>query len=98
MNLRRAVYVLLCLGAAILEGCNSGNGVGAIPILTRVRVVNLIPNAPGIVLTLDSDAPLVSGLGFEQLTQYLEINPGTREFKVSADGGATTLIDMKLPI
>ena len=98
MNLRRAVYVLLCLGAAILEGCNSGNGVGAIPILTRVRVVNLIPNAPGIVLTLDSDAPLVSGLGFEQLTQYLDVNPGIREFKVSADGGATTLIDVKQPV
>ena len=98
MNLRRALYVLLCLGAAIVEGCNSGNGVGAIPILTRVRVVNLIPNAPGIILTLDSDAPLVSGLGFEQLTQYIEVTSGTREFRVSADGGATTLIDVTQPL
>jgi hypothetical protein len=98
MNLRRVLYVLLCLGAAILEGCNSGNGVGAVPILTRVRVVNLIPNAPGIILTLDTDAPLVSGLGFEQLTQYIDVTSGTREFKVSADGGATTLIDVTLPL
>lgn len=95
MNLRRALYVLLCLGAALLEGCSTGNGVGAVPILTRVRVVNLIPNAPAIVVTLDNDSPLVSGLGFEQQTQYLEVNSGVRDFRVSADGGATTLIDVK---
>src|SRR2546427_7262694 len=89
MNVRRAVCVLLCLCAVAvaLPGCNSGNGVGATAILTRVRVVNLIPNAAGITLTLDTDAPVVTGLGFQQLTQYLNVNPGTREFKVSVDGG-----------
>jgi hypothetical protein len=98
MNLRRALYVLLCLGAALLEGCGTGQGVGAVPILTRVRVVNLIPNAPGIMLTLDNDAPLVSGLGFQQTTQYLDVTSGLREFRVSADGGATTLIDVRQPV
>ena len=94
MNVRRAVCVLLCLCAvaAVLPGCNTGNGVGATAITTRVRVVNLIPNAAGITLTLDTDAPVVTGLGFQQLTQYLNVNPGLREFKVSVDGGATTLI------
>ena len=98
MNVRRAVCVLLCLCAvtAALPGCNTGNGVGATAITTRVRVVNLIPNAAGITLTLDTDAPLVTGLGFQQLTQYLNVNPGSREFKVSVDGGATTLIGTTL--
>ena len=100
MNVRRAVCVLLCLCAVavVLPGCNTGNGVGATAILTRVRVVNLIPNAAGITLTLDTNAPVVTGLGFQQLTQYLNIDPGTHEFKVSVDGGATTLISSSLGV
>jgi len=98
MNVRRAVCVLLCLCAVAvaLPGCNTGQGVGATAITTRVRVLNLIPNAAGITLTLDTDAPVVTGLGFQQLTQYLNVNPGSREFKVSVDGGATTLIGTTL--
>jgi hypothetical protein len=98
MNVRRAVCVLLCLCAVAvaLPGCNTGNGVGATAILTRVRVVNLIPNAPGITLTLDTDAPVVTGLGFQQLTQYLNVTSGVHEFKVSVDGGATTVLDTTL--
>lgn len=98
MNVRRAVCLLLCLCAvaAALPGCNSGNGVGATAIVTRVRVVNLIPNAGGITLTLDTDAPVVTGLGFQQLTQYLSVTPGVHEFKVSVDGGATTLLDSQV--
>ena len=95
MIFRRVLSVLLCLCTVALVACDSGNGVGALPILTRVRVINLIPNAPGLTLTLDTDAPLVTNLGFEQITQYLEVQPGTREFKVSIDGGATTLLDSK---
>jgi uncharacterized protein DUF4397 len=95
MIFRRVLSVLLCLCTAALVACDSGNGVGALPILTRVRVINLIPNAPGITVTLDTDAPLVTNLGFQQLTQYLDAQPGTREFKVSVDGGATTLLDSK---
>lgn len=96
--IRRALCVLLCLCAVALSGCNTGEGVGAQPIVTRVRVVNLIPNAASITLTLDTSAPVVTGLAFEQLTQYLGVDPGTREFKVSVDGGATTLLDVTLPL
>jgi len=96
MNVRRALCVLLCLCAVTLAGCNTGKGVGATAITTPVRVVNLIPNAAGITLTLDTGAPVVTGLGFQQLTQYLDVDPGTREFKVSVDGGISTLIDTSL--
>ncbi|OLC69409.1 MAG: hypothetical protein AUH79_01355 [Betaproteobacteria bacterium 13_1_40CM_4_64_4] len=47
-------------------------------------------------MTLDTGAPVVTGLGFQQLTQYLNVDPGTREFKVSVDGGVTTLLDTSL--
>lgn len=94
MNVRRAFYVLLCLGAAVLAGCNSGNGVGALPINTTVRVVNLIPNAPSITVTLDTTTPIVSGLAFEQQTLYVDVTSGSHEFTVSADGGNSTIVDV----
>jgi hypothetical protein len=98
--LRRLLSVLVCLvGAALLASCNGGGqGVGATPILTRIRVVNLVPNAPSIQVQLDTDQPFVSGLTFEQVTQYLEVDPGTREFKVSADGGQTNIIDVSMSL
>ncbi len=95
---RLLLTALVCLLALPLWSCNSGNGVGAVPIITRVRVINLVPNAPSIQVQLDSDQPFVSGLPFEQTTQYIEVADGTREFKVSADGGQTNIIDVSLPL
>jgi len=93
MIARRAFCALLCLIALALAGCDSGNGVGAAAGPTQMRVVNLIPNAPTIIVTLDS-TQLVSGLAFQGLTNYLGIgDSGTREIKVSVDGGATNIID-----
>ncbi len=90
MILRRALYILLCFGAAVLAGCNSGNGVGAMPINTTVRVVNLVPNSPPITFLVDNNA-LVTGLAFEQQTLYLDTTNGTHEFSVT-DGGNSTLV------
>ena len=102
ITLRRLLTVLVCLMGLALASCNSGNGVGATPNLTRVRVINLVPNAPSIQVSVDNDAPFVSGLQFQQLTQYLDvikgINPGVHEFKVSADGGLTNVIDVHLTL
>ncbi|HTS23432.1 MAG TPA: DUF4397 domain-containing protein [Casimicrobiaceae bacterium] len=97
--LRRLLTLLVSLAAlALLTSCDSGNGVGATPNLTRIRVINLVPNAPSIQVQLDSDAPFVTGLTFEQVTQYIVVSEGVatsaREFKVSADGGQTNIIDV----
>lgn len=94
MNVCRALYVLLCSGAAILAGCNSGNGVGALPINTTVRIVNLIPNAPSITVSFDTTTTLISGLGFEQQTQYIDVTSGSHEFTVTAGGTNATLVDV----
>jgi hypothetical protein len=93
MIARRAFCALLCLSALALGGCNSGNGVGAAAGPTQMRVVNLIPNAPTIIVTLDS-SQLVAGLAFQGLTNYLGVgDSGTHEVKVSVDGGASNIID-----
>ncbi len=90
---RRLLTVLVCLLGLALTSCNTGNGVGATPNLTRVRVVNLVPNAAAIDVRLDSTA-VVTGLQFEQLTQYVTVDAGTHSFMVSADGGATNVINV----
>jgi hypothetical protein len=94
MNARRAFCVLLVCLSTILLGSCGGEGVGAAAGPTRLRVINLISDAPTMSLTLGSGAPLVSGLPYQGLTQYMNVDSGTLEFKVSVDGGATTLIDV----
>jgi hypothetical protein len=98
--LRRLLTVLVCLLGLALASCNTGNGVGATPNLTRVRVINLVPNAGSIQVQIDNNAPFVTGLAFEQLTQYITVSSGvqaaTHEFRVSADGGQTNVIDVTL--
>jgi uncharacterized protein DUF4397 len=91
---RHLLTALVCVLGLALTSCNTGNGVGATANTTRVRVVNLIPNAAAISVQLDNDTPLVSSLQFEQLTQYMTVGNGTREFKVSADGGITNIVDV----
>ena len=94
MNARRAFCVLLlCLGTILLGSCDTGQGVGAAAGSTRLRVINLIPDAATMQLTIGG-TPLVSGLPYQGLTQYQDVDNGTLEFKVSVDGGATTLIDI----
>src|SRR5215831_18834174 len=98
MTARRAFCVMLALCWLALAGCDSGEGVGAAPSQTRLRVVNLVPNAAFLTLTLDNDSPVVTGLGFQQLTGYIQVTAGTREFKVSVDSSQTFIIDISATI
>ena len=61
----------LALVASVLPGCDSGKGVTDPAIQhATLRIVNLIPNASGpLNVTVDGNT-FVSGLGFEQVTQY----------------------------
>ncbi len=94
MKSRRALtLVLFLLLSVTLVGCGSkGSGSSN----ARIRVLNAIPDANAISLTLDTDPPIVSGLAFQQVTQYMGVNAGAREFKVSANGGASNVIDTTL--
>ncbi len=94
MNSRRALIVLLCLLSLALASCTSKNSGGD----ANIRVVNVIPDAAAISLQLDNDKPLVSGLAFQGLTQYMGVGRGSREFKVSANGGTTFAIDTTLTV
>ena len=95
MNSRRVLITLLCLLSLALVSCTSKNGGGGD---AKIRVVNVIPDAAAISLQLDNDPPLVNALAFQGLTQYLSAGQGSREFKVSANGGTTFAIDRTLSI
>jgi hypothetical protein len=92
MNSRTCILLLCLLSLTVASCSKSGGGSSG----ARIRVVNAIPNAPAISLTLDTDSALVTGLQFQQLTQYLGTGSGSREFKVSANGGASNVIDTTL--
>jgi hypothetical protein len=94
MNSRRVLIILLCLLSLALVSCTSKNDGGD----AKIRVVNVIPDAAAISLQLDKDPPLVNALAFQGLTQYLSAGRGSREFKVSANGGTTFAIDTTLSL
>ncbi|HTP48871.1 MAG TPA: DUF4397 domain-containing protein [Casimicrobiaceae bacterium] len=98
MTARRAFCALLCLSALSLAGCDSGNGIGAAAGPPQIRVINLLSGAPGITVTLDNDSTLVSGLAFENLSQYMQVDQGVRVFTVSIPGGTSNLITTTSPI
>jgi hypothetical protein len=94
MNSRRVLIILLCLLSLALVSCTSKNSGGD----ANIRVVNVIPDAAAISLQLDKDPPLVNALAFQGLTQYLSAGRGSREFKVSTNGGTTFAIDTTLSL
>jgi len=94
MNSRLAVAFFSCLLALTLAACGkSSSGGGS----TNIRVVNAIPDAASISLTLDTTS-VVTNLPFQGLTQYIGVDSGNREFKVSANGGTSNAIDTTMGI
>jgi len=87
----------LSLVAVAVNGCNSGKGVTDPAVqFAMLRIVNLIPDAGGpLNVTLDGNT-FVSGLNFEALTQYQQIDSGTRAIQVSVAGGASNIISTSL--
>ncbi len=87
----------LSLAAIAVTGCNTGKGVTDPAVqFAMLRIVNLIPDASGpLNVTLDGQT-FVSGLNFEGLTQYQQIDSGTRAIQVSVAGGASNIISTSL--
>lgn len=91
MNSRRILTILLCLLSFAVVSCGSHSSSNA-----NLRIVNMIPDAPAISVQLGTNPPLVTGLLFEQLTQYISTASGTQDFMVSANGGQSFAINQTL--
>lgn len=78
MRPRRIMVAAVCGIALLLTGCNTGNGVVTLASTkANVRYVNLIPNASGAIDVTFNGNTVVSGLDFEALTPYQQINAST---------------------
>ncbi|TMH00049.1 MAG: DUF4397 domain-containing protein [Betaproteobacteria bacterium] len=87
----------LSLVAIAMTACNSGKGVTDPAVqFAMLRIVNLIPDASGPLNVIIDGHNFVSGLNFEGVTQYQQIDSGTRAIQVSVAGGASNIITTSL--
>ena len=91
MNSNRPLTVLLCLLSFVLASCGHSSSNNA-----SLRIMNAIPDAPSISVQLGTNPPLITGMLFQQLTQYMSVSGGSQDFMVSANGGQSFAINETL--
>jgi hypothetical protein len=95
MPLRQILRLaFLCLAILAISGCgkSSNNSGGA-----QVRFMNALVDGGAINVTIGSNSS-ATGLAFEGLTTYQNVDSGSQEFKVSVAGGTSTIIDTTISI
>ena len=81
----------LVLAAVLLASCgDSGSFFGTLP--ARFRVFNALIDGGPVNLTVFTEA-IVTGLPFEGITTYQNVDAGNREVRVSIAGGTSTIYD-----
>ncbi|MEO5763884.1 MAG: DUF4397 domain-containing protein [Casimicrobiaceae bacterium] len=84
--------VALLLMALLVTGCgNKSSGSKS----ASVRFVNALVDAGAINVVVGNNNA-VTGLPFEGISGYIQVNSGTQEFKTSVSGGTSTVIDQNL--
>jgi len=91
MNSNRPLTILLCLLSFVLASCGHSSSNNA-----SLRIMNAIPDAPSISVQLGTNPPLITGMLFQQLTQYMSVSGGSQDFMVSANGGQSFAINETL--
>jgi hypothetical protein len=95
MRMHRVLLGAFSLAFAVvaLTSCNTGKGVVDPAVqFANLRIANLIPDATGPINATIDTKTFVSGLNFEGLTQYQQIDSGTRVIQLSVAGGATNIL------
>ncbi|MBS03405.1 MAG: hypothetical protein CMQ24_11950 [Gammaproteobacteria bacterium] len=65
----------LCLVLALIAGCDSDDGPRAVPPIAQLRIVNLIQDAPTILM--DFSGNQVAGIGYAESTALAGVGSGT---------------------
>jgi hypothetical protein len=96
MSLPRALcLVVLSVFALALAGCGKSGSGGSSS--TNMRFMNALVDGGAINVAVGSKNP-VTGLAFEGLTGYQQVDTGTQEIKVSVSGGTSTIIDANVAL
>jgi hypothetical protein len=99
MSLTRLAHILaakravlaLALAAVLMASCGSGSSFfGTLP--ARFRVFNALIDGGPVNLTVFTEA-IVTGVPFEGVTTYQNVDAGQRDVKVSLAGGTSTIYD-----
>lgn len=94
MRVHPFFLALTCVLALAVGGCNTGKGVSNGSTHAMMRLINVIPNAAGPVNVTFDSKPFVTGLAFEGMTQYQQIDSGMREITLGVAGSSTNVIDV----
>jgi hypothetical protein len=99
MSLTRLAHILvakravlaLALAAVLMASCGSGSSFfGTLP--ARFRVFNALIDGGPVNLTVFTEE-IITGVPFEGVTTYQNVDAGQREVKVSIAGGTSTIYD-----
>ncbi|HEX3633851.1 MAG TPA: DUF4397 domain-containing protein [Casimicrobiaceae bacterium] len=89
MSLPRVLLVALCLTSVILTGCGKNNNNSS---NAQMRVVNAFSQANALDVSVNSK-PVVSGLPFQSMSQYADVDSGSQITIVGVTGASTALIN-----
>jgi hypothetical protein len=67
---------------------------GAKPGFSRLKIVHLSPDAPGVDVTLPSGKVLIGHLTFRKISPYLQVTPGTRDLQLRRAGTQEVLLQV----
>jgi hypothetical protein len=91
--INKLFVTLFMLGiASSFSSCNNDDD-NSTPPQARVMVVHAAPSAPGVDLLVDNSKVNSAPLTYPTNTGYLNVNAGTRNFKVNVAGTTTTAIE-----
>ncbi|QQS35581.1 MAG: DUF4397 domain-containing protein [Ignavibacteriales bacterium] len=90
----KSVILLIIISTVVFIGCSKDEDpVVPTQSISKVMVVHSSPDAPAVDLLVDNQVA-GTNLSFPSNTSYLEVNSGTRNFKVNVAGTNTTVIDV----
>ena len=78
--------VVLLLVPLLLSGCNLKSGGFVISKPAHLRFVNTLVDGGAITVNLNDSGPIVTGLPFEGITSYIDVNSGNQEIEIVANG------------
>src|SRR5439155_19655322 len=84
--------IALIVLPAIFAGCNLKSGGFIISEPVQVRVFNGLIDGGQVTVTVGNQTA-ASGLPFEGLTTYQNVDSGNQEIKITVGGGASTIVD-----
>src|SRR4029453_5191648 len=83
---RSPVAVILLLVPLLLSGCNLKSGGFVITKPAHLRFMNALVDGGDLTVNLNDSGAIVSGLPFEGVTRYVDVNAGPQGIRIAANG------------